>query len=169
VGKDFAEAFVKSQLAAGAKLPEAGTAFVSVRGSDKLALVPVARDLVDLGFRLIATRGTAEVLSAHGIKVSVVNKVAEGRPHIVDMIKNGEVNLVVNTAGDRRSSVADSRSIRTSAVQRRVTYYTTVAGAKAATEGMRHMKALVPYPLQGLHAGLRSRGPIAKWLEKWSH
>jgi carbamoyl-phosphate synthase large subunit len=169
VGKDFAEAFVKSQLAAGTKLPETGTAFVSVRGTDKLALVPVARDLVELGFRLIATRGTAEVLAAHGIAVSVVNKVAEGRPHIVDMIKNGEVSLVVNTAGDRRSSVADSRSIRTSAVQRRVTYYTTVAGARAATEGMRHMKALVPYPLQGLHAGLRSRGPIAKWLEKWSH
>ncbi|HET7766535.1 MAG TPA: carbamoyl-phosphate synthase large subunit [Burkholderiales bacterium] len=169
VGKTFGEAFVKSQQAASAKLPDAGTAFISVRDGDKLTIVPVARNLVELGFRLIATRGTANVLSAHGITVNIVNKVAEGRPHIVDMIKNGEVNLVVNTAGDRRSSVSDSRSIRTSAVQRRVTYYTTVAGATAATEGMRHMKALVPYPLQGLHAGLRSRGPIAKWLEKWSH
>jgi carbamoyl-phosphate synthase large subunit len=85
------------------------------------------------------------------------------------MIKNGEVSLIVNTVEEKRNAVSDSRSIRTSAVQRRVTYYTTVAGARAACEGMRHMKALVPYPLQGLHAGLGQRGPIAKWLEKWSH
>jgi carbamoyl-phosphate synthase large subunit len=169
VGKTFGEAFVKSQLAASAKLPETGTAFISVRDGDKLPVVPVARDLVELGFRLIATRGTAGVLAAHGIAVNVVNKVAEGRPHIVDMIKNGEVSLIVNTVEEKRNAVSDSRSIRTSAVQRRVTYYTTVAGARAACEGMRHMKALVPYPLQGLHAGLRQRGPIAKWLEKWSH
>jgi carbamoyl-phosphate synthase large subunit len=169
VGKTFGEAFVKSQLAASAKLPETGTAFISVRDGDKLAIVPVARELVDLGFQLIATRGTASVLAAHGIAVTVVNKVAEGRPHIVDMIKNSEVSLIVNTVEETRNAVSDSRSIRTSAVQRRVTYYTTVAGARAACEGMRHMKALVPYPLQGLHAGLRSRGPIAKWLEKWSH
>src|SRR5712671_6315978 len=169
VGKSFGEAFVKSQLAAGAKLPETGAAFISVRDGDKLAVVQVARELLKLGFRLIATRGTAGVLAAHGIAVTVVNKVVEGRPHIVDMIKNGEVSLVVNTVEEKRSAVSDSRSIRTSAVQRRVTYYTTVAGARAACEGMRHMKSLVPYPLQELHAGLRSRGPIAKWLEKWSH
>jgi len=169
VGKSFGEAFVKSQLAASAKLPEAGTAFISVRDGDKLAVVQVARELVKLGFTLIATRGTGGVLAAHGIAVTVVNKVAEGRPHIVDMIKNGEVSLVVNTVEDRRSAVSDSRSVRTSAVQRRVTYYTTVAGARAACEGMRHMKSLVPYSLQELHASLRSRGPIAKWLEKWSH
>ncbi len=169
VGATFGEAFVKSQLAAGAKLPKAGTAFISVRDSDKLAVVEVARELGTLGFRLLATRGTAEVLAAHGIAVTVVNKVAEGRPHIVDMIKNDEVNLVVNTVEEKRSAVSDSRSIRTSAVQGRVTYYTTVAGARAACEGMRHTKSLVPYPLQKLHAGLRSRGPIANWLEKWSH
>ena len=169
VGRTFGEAFVKSQQAAGAKLPETGTAFISVRDGDKLAVVPVARDLIELGFRLIATRGTAAVLAAHGLAVVVVNKVAEGRPHIVDMIKNGEVSLVVNTVEEKRTAVSDSRSIRTSTVQRRVTYYTTVAGARAACEGMRHMKNLIPYPLQGLHAGLRSRGPIAKWLEKWSH
>jgi carbamoyl-phosphate synthase large subunit len=169
VGRTFGEAFVKSQQAAGAKLPETGTAFISVRDSDKLAVVPVARDLIELGFKLIATRGTAAVLAAHGLAVTVVNKVQEGRPHIVDMIKNGEVSLVVNTVEEKRSAVSDSRSIRTSTVQRRVTYYTTVAGARAACEGMRHMKKLIPYPLQGLHAGLRSRGPIAKWLEKWSH
>ncbi len=169
VGKSFGEAFVKSQLAASAKLPEIGTAFISVRDGDKLAVVQVARELLKLGFRLLATRGTAGVLAAHGIAVSVVNKVVEGRPHIVDMIKNGEVSLVVNTVEEKRSAISDSRSIRTSAVQRRVTYYTTVAGARAACEGMRHMKSLVPYPLQELHAGLRPRGPIAKWLEKWSH
>jgi carbamoyl-phosphate synthase large subunit len=169
VGKSFGEAFVKSQLAAGAKLPETGTAFISVRDGDKLAVVQVARELIKLGFRLIATRGTGAVLASHGIALTAVNKVAEGRPHIVDMIKNGEVSLVVNTVEEKRSAVSDSRSIRTSAVQRRVTYYTTVAGARAACEGMRHTRSLVPYSLQELHSGLRSRGPIAKWLEKWSH
>jgi len=161
VGRNFGEAFVKSQLAAGARLPETGTAFISVRDGDKLAVVPVARDLVELGFRLIATRGTAAVLTAHGIAVVAVNKVAEGRPHIVDMIKNGEVNLVVNTVEEKRSAVSDSRSIRTSAVQRRVTYYTTVAGARAACEGMRQSGSLVPYPLQELHAGLHALEPVA--------
>jgi carbamoyl-phosphate synthase large subunit len=169
VGKSFGEAFVKSQLAASAKLPETGTAFISVRDGDKLAVVQVARELLKLGFPLLATRGTAGVLAANGIAVTIVNKVVEGRPHIVDMIKNGEVSLVVNTVEEKRSAISDSRSIRTSAVQRRVTYYTTVAGARAACEGMRHMKSLVPYSLQELHSSLRSRGPIAKWLEKWSH
>src|SRR2546427_733867 len=99
VGKSFGEAFVKSQLAAGAKLPETGTAFISVRDGDKLAVVQVACELLALGFRLLATRGTAAVLAAHGIAVTVVNKVVEGRPHIVDMIKNGEGSLVVKTVG----------------------------------------------------------------------
>jgi carbamoyl-phosphate synthase large subunit len=169
VGKTFGEAFVKSQLAAGARLPKTGIAFISVRDSDKLAVVQVARDLLGLGFGLIATRGTASVLSAHGIAVTVVNKVAEGRPHIVDMIKNGEVSLVVNTVEEKRSAVSDSRSIRTSAVQQRVTYYTTVAGARAACEGMRQAGSLVPYSLQELHLGLGSPLPIAKRPEKWSH
>jgi carbamoyl-phosphate synthase large subunit len=154
VGRSFGEAFVKSQLGAGVRLPDAGTAFISVRNSDKLAAVDVARDLVKLGFRLLATRGTGEVLGAHGIPVTVVNKVAEGRPHIVDMIKNGEVNLIINTVEEKRSAISDSRSIRTSAVQQRITYYTTIAGARAACEGMRHMNALVPYGLQALHAAL---------------
>jgi carbamoyl-phosphate synthase large subunit len=117
----------------------------------------VAGDLVKLGFRLLATRGTGEVLGAHDIPVTVVNKVAEGRPHIVDMIKNGDVNLIINTVEEKRSAISDSRSIRTSAVQQRITYYTTIAGARAACEGMRHMKALVPYGLQALHAGLNAR------------
>jgi carbamoyl-phosphate synthase large subunit len=156
VGASFGEAFVKSQLGASARLPEAGTAFISVRDSDKPAAVEVAKDLVKLGFGLLATRGTAGVLASHGVAVAVVNKVAEGRPHIVDMIKNGEISLIVNTVEERRSAISDSRSIRTSAVQQRVTYYTTVAGARAACEGMRHMKqSLAPHSLQELHATLR--------------
>jgi carbamoyl-phosphate synthase large subunit len=155
VGRSFGEAFVKSQLAASVRLPDAGTAFISVRNSDKLAAVEVARELADLGFRVLATRGTAAVLSEHGISVTIVNKVVEGRPHIVDMIKNGEVSLIVNTVEEKRSAISDSRSIRTSAVQQRVTYYTTIAGARAACEGMRHMSALKPYGLQALHASLR--------------
>ena len=154
VGESFGEAFVKSQLAAGTRLPDAGTAFISVRDSDKVTAVDVARDLVKLGFSLVATRGTAAVLASHGIAVTAVNKVVEGRPHIVDMIKNGQVSLIVNTVEERRNAISDSRSIRTSAVQQRVTYYTTLAGARAACEGMRQMKALVPYSLQRLHAGL---------------
>jgi carbamoyl-phosphate synthase large subunit len=155
VGDTFGEAFVKSQLAAGVKLPDGGRAFISVRDGDKLAAVNVARDLVELGFTLLATRGTARVLKSHGVPVTEVNKVAEGRPHIVDMIKNGEVSFIVNTVEETRTAVTDSRSIRTTALARRVTYYTTVAGAKAACAGMKHLAKLEPYRLQELHARLR--------------
>jgi carbamoyl-phosphate synthase large subunit len=108
-----------------------------------------------LGFSLIATRGTGGVLKSHGIAVTDVNKVAEGRPHIVDMIKNGEVSFIVNTVESTRTAVSDSRSIRITALARRVTYYTTVAGAKAACAGMKHVARLEPYRLQDLHARLR--------------
>jgi carbamoyl-phosphate synthase large subunit len=155
VGETFAEAFVKSQLAAGVRLPKTGRAFISVRDGDKLGAVEVARDLADLGFSLLATRGTAAVLGSHGIAVAPVNKVAEGRPHIVDMIKNGEVAFIVNTVEATRTATSDSRSIRTTALSRRVTYYTTVAGAKAACAGMKHLASLEPYRLQDLHAKLR--------------
>ncbi|MDF3009738.1 MAG: carbamoyl-phosphate synthase large subunit, partial [Burkholderiales bacterium] len=155
VGATFGEAFVKSQLAAGMRLPTGGRAFISVRDGDKLAAVQVARDLVDLGFTLLATRGTAGVLKSHGIAVAQVNKVAEGRPHIVDMIKNGEVSFIVNTAEATRTASSDSRSIRTTALAGRVTYYTTIAGAKAACAGMKHLAQLEPYRLQDLHAKLR--------------
>ena len=154
VGYTFGEAFVKSQLAAGIRLPEAGRAFISVRDSDKLAAVEVARALVEQGFSLLATRGTAAVLVAHGMSVTLVNKVAEGRPHIVDMIKNGDIALIVNTVEERRNAVSDSRSIRVSALAQRVAYYTTIAGARAACAGIRQMGALQPYDLQGLHASL---------------
>ena len=154
IGYSFGEAFVKSQLGAGVKLPQGGRAFISVRDSDKLAAVEVARELAELGFTLLATRGTAAVLDAHGIAVTQVNKVAEGRPHIVDMMKNAEVSLIVNTVEDKRNAVSDSRAIRTNALAQRITYYTTIAGARAACAAIRHLQGLVPYDLQRLHATL---------------
>jgi carbamoyl-phosphate synthase large subunit len=156
VGETFGEAFVKSQIAAGVKLPKGGRAFISVRDGDKVAAVHIARDLVELGFTLVATRGTAGVLKSHGIAVTPVNKVAEGRPHIVDMIKNGDISFIVNTVEATRTAVTDSRAIRITALARRVTYYTTVAGAKAACAGMKHLEALEPYRLQDLHAKLEA-------------
>ncbi|MGQ0511415.1 MAG: carbamoyl-phosphate synthase large subunit [Betaproteobacteria bacterium] len=160
VGETFGEAFVKSQLAAGIRLPAGGRAFVSIRDSDKLAAVQVARDLVALGFELVATRGTAAVFKSHGIALTEVNRASEGRPHIVDMIKNGEIALIVNTEEATRAALADSRSIRTTALAKRVTYYTTVAGARAAVAGMKHLARLEPYRLQDLHARLpRGRAP----------
>ena len=159
VGETFGEAFVKSQLAAGVKLPEGGRAFVSVRDADKLAAVQVARDLVALGFALVATRGTAAVFRSHGIPLTEVNRVSEGRPHIVDMIKNGDISFVVNTEEWTRTAQSDSRSIRTTALARRVTYFTTVAGAKAACAGMKYLAHLEPYRLQDLHQRLRQATP----------
>jgi carbamoyl-phosphate synthase large subunit len=165
IGDTFGEAFVKSQLAAGVKLPKSGRAFISVRDGDKRAAVDVARDLAGLGFTILATRGTAAVLEQHGVAVTPVNKVAEGRPHIVDMIKNGEVSFIANTVEDTRTAISDSRAIRVTALAKRVTYYTTIAGAKAACAGMRHMTQLEPYRLQDLHAKLgistSSRGVIS--------
>jgi len=154
IGYSFGEAFVKSQLGAGVKLPQGGHAFISVRDSDKLAAVEVARELAELGFTLLATRGTAAVLTAHGVSVMGVNKVAEGRPHIVDMMKNAEVSLIVNTVEGKRNAVTDSRAIRTNALAQRITYYTTMAGARAACAALRHLQDLVPYDLQRLHATL---------------
>jgi carbamoyl-phosphate synthase large subunit len=155
VADTFAEAFVKSQLAAGVRLPSGGKVFISVRNSDKPKVVEIARTLAALGCTLLATRGTAAALAEAGLQVAAVNKVAEGRPHVVDMIKNGEIALIINTVEDRRSAIQDSYSIRRSALQARVTYYTTVAGARAACTGMQHMRELTPYSLQDLHARLR--------------
>jgi carbamoyl-phosphate synthase large subunit len=154
VGESFGEAFVKSQLAAGVRLPKDGRAFISVRDGDKAAATAVARDLVELGFTVLATRGTATALATAGVAATPVNKVAEGRPHIVDMIKNGEVSFIVNTVEDTRTAISDSRAIRVTALAQRVTYYTTIAGAKAACAGMKHMTQLEPYRLQDLHAKL---------------
>ncbi len=154
VGYTFGEAFVKSQLAAGVKLPSSGTAFISVKNADKPGMVAISRSLHELGFKLMATKGTAAAIAAQGIPVQPVNKVQEGRPHVVDALKNGEVSLVINTVEEKRGAIADSRSIRTTALAQRVTYYTTLAGARAAVEGMRHLKALDVYSLQQLHESL---------------
>jgi len=154
VGTTFAEAFVKSQLAAGVKLPASGKVFISVRNSDKPKVLEIARTLAKLGFTLLATRGTATALAEAGLQVAPINKVAEGRPHVVDMIKNGEIVMIVNTVEDRRSAIQDSYSIRRSALQGRVTYFTTIAGARAACTGMQHMQELSVYSVQDLHARL---------------
>ncbi|WP_338849140.1 carbamoyl-phosphate synthase large subunit [Massilia sp. W12] len=154
VGKTFGEAFVKSQLGAGVRLPQAGTVFLSVKAGDKPRIVQIARDLQSLGFALVATKGTAAVIDAAGVPVRAVNKVLEGRPHIVDMLKNNEIALVINTVEEKRSAILDSRTIRTSALQGRVPTYTTIWGAEAAVEGMRQLQSLQVYHLQGLHKSL---------------
>ncbi|MCL4471884.1 MAG: carbamoyl-phosphate synthase large subunit [Gammaproteobacteria bacterium] len=154
VGMTFAEAFVKSQLATGAKLPAGGRAFISVRGGDKEKVQDIARNLAALGFALVATRGTAAALSEAGLAVTAINKVHEGRPHIVDMIKNGEISLIVNTVEDKRG-VHDSYTMRNAALQNKITYYTTLAGARAACAGIQHMKELQVYDLQSLHTRLQ--------------
>ncbi len=157
VGNSFGEAFVKAQLAASVRLPESGTAFISVKNQDKPRAVEVARGLHALGFKIVATRGTAAEIEAAGIPVQSVNKVTEGRPHVVDMLKNGEISLVINTVEERRNAIADSRTIRTQSLAARVTFFTTIAGARAAVEGMHYLRqglGLQVYPLQELHASL---------------
>jgi carbamoyl-phosphate synthase large subunit len=157
VGVTFGEAFVKSQMAASVNLPTSGTVFLSVKNQDKPKAVEVARGLHSLGFKIVATRGTAAAIKDAGIPVAVVNKVAEGRPHIVDMLKNGEVSLVINTVEERRNAITDSRAIRTQALAARVTYYTTIAGAWAAVEGMQYLRegnGIKVYALQDLHRSL---------------
>ncbi|MCG8993056.1 carbamoyl-phosphate synthase large subunit [Laribacter hongkongensis] len=154
VGRNFAEAFVKAQLGAGDRLPQGGKVFISVRDADKSGIVDVARELQRAGFGLCATRGTAKVLSEAGVGVQIVNKVTEHRPNIVDMIKNGEIAMVINTVAEKRQSITDSQSIRSSALQNRVPQYTTLAGARAVAHGIATTEALGVYPLQGLHAEL---------------
>ncbi|AVR88800.1 carbamoyl-phosphate synthase large subunit [Thauera aromatica] len=155
VGRSFAEAFVKSQIGAGVRLPTSGAVFISVKQSDKPVAVEVAKELHDLGFALVATRGTASAIEAAGIPVTVVNKVNEGRPHVVDMIKNEEIALVINTVEEKRQAVTDSRSIRTSALAAKLSVFTTIEGARAACMGMRHLAGSIEvYSVQELHAEL---------------
>ncbi|TMH07427.1 MAG: carbamoyl-phosphate synthase large subunit [Betaproteobacteria bacterium] len=154
VGNSFAEAFLKSQLAAGVRLPKSGNVFVSVKNPDKPRVVEVAAILVGLGFKLVATRGTAVALAAAGLPVTAVNKVAEGRPHIVDMLLNDEIALVINTVEEKRSAIHDSYAIRRAALNDQIPTYTTIAGARAAAIGMQGMRELVPYSTQALHRRL---------------
>jgi carbamoyl-phosphate synthase large subunit len=154
VGETFAEAFVKSQLAAGVKLPQRGNVFISVKDGDKPRAVELARILVDLGFDLVATRGTAAALDAAGVPVKAVNKVHEGRPHILDLMKNDEIALVVNTVQEKRSAIRDSYAIRREALTDQIPTFTTLAGARAAALGLQGMRELVPYAMQPLHERL---------------
>ncbi len=149
-GRTFAEAFAKSQRAAGVTLPTAGKAFISVRDADKEKIVEVAQELVRIGFRIIATQGTARALEAAGVDCERVHKVGEGRPHIVDMIKNGEVRLIVNTT-EGRKAIADSGEIRRAALQYKVTYTTTAAGARAMCQAMACGDDFDVYCLQSMH------------------
>jgi carbamoyl-phosphate synthase large subunit len=131
ISETFAGAFAKATLAANETLPTTGTVFISVRESDKQIVLPMARDFEKLGFKIVATHGTAKTLQANGITCTSINKVREGRPHIIDMIKNGDIQFIVNTTNSK-PSVSDSYAIRRSALVQKITYYTTVAGAQAA-------------------------------------
>ncbi len=150
IGRSFAEAFAKAMLAAGVKIPAPGTAFLSVREADRGAVVGLARDLDARGFNLVATGGTAKVIRAGGVECQHVNKVKEGRPHIVDMIKNDEIVLIVNTT-EGRSAIADSYAIRREALMHAVSYTTTISGGKATCLAMAHREVDEVYCLQSLH------------------
>ncbi|MDH0865925.1 carbamoyl-phosphate synthase large subunit [Mitsuaria sp. GD03876] len=153
-GRTFGEAMLKSQLGAGSRLPRQGNVLITVKNNDKDRAVALARDLAALGFGVVATKGTAAAIEAAGIPVRVVNKVKDGRPHIVDMIKGGDIQLVFTTVDETRAAIADSRHIRQAALANRVTYYTTMAGCEAAVEGMKHKDGLLVQSLQELHAEL---------------
>ncbi len=154
VGASFAEAFVKSQIGTGETLPSKGKVFISVRAADRPQAAELARGFHELGFAVLATRGTGQVILEAGTPVTIVNKVTEGRPNIVDMIKNNEVSLIINVVDDKRA-VKDSYAIRAEALTRRVAYFTTLAGARAACVGMGHSQELQVYPLQALHQNLQ--------------
>jgi len=141
-------------MGAGTRLPRSGKVFLTVKNTDKPRAVKIASDLVAQGFEVFATKGTAAAIAAQGVKVQPVNKVTEGRPHIVDMIKNNEIVLVINTVEERRNAIADSRAIRTSALLARVTTFTTIAGAEAAVEGMKYLDNLDVISVQEMHAML---------------
>jgi len=149
-GRSFGEAYAKAQSASGVVLPTRGVCLISVRERDKPAAVNLARLLIARGFEIVATHGTAQVLEEAGVQCSRANKVREGRPHIVDMIKNDEISLIVNTTEGKRA-IHESNSIRREAVARRVTYYTTLAGAFATCEALDHLQEVEVNRLQDLH------------------
>ena len=154
VGAHFGEAFNKAMLAAGTTIPRSGTAFISVREQDKPKAVELAKLLAVKGFRVVATHGTAALIQASGILCEGVNKVKEGRPHCVDMIKNGEIHFIVNTT-EGKKSIEESRSIRGAAIQQKLCYFTTIAGGLAAAMAMDHLDKEDVNRLQDLHASLR--------------
>ncbi|WP_312328518.1 carbamoyl-phosphate synthase large subunit [Stenotrophomonas sp.] len=155
VGRSFSAAFARAQEAGGIKAPPLGKAFVSVRDPDKKRVLPVAQALLERGYSLVATRGTAAWLQQHGMDCEIVNKVVEGRPHIVDSIKNGEIVYIVNTT-EGRAAINDSFSIRREALQHRVTYSTTIAGAKALVQSLEFRGTGPVWSLQELHKELNA-------------
>jgi carbamoyl-phosphate synthase large subunit len=152
--RSFGEAMLKSQIGAGSRLPRQGNVLITVKNSDKARAIEVAKELHELGFGVVATRGTAAAINEAGVPARVVNKIKDGRPHIVDMVKGGEIQLVFTTVDETRTAIADSRYIRQAALANRITYYTTMAGCEAAVEGMKHRDGLLVQSLQELHAEL---------------
>ncbi len=157
VGKTFSEAYLKAQMGAGERIPKMGKVFISVRDEDKADLETMARNFLEQGYGLCATGGTAERLSELGFYVQKIHKVAEGRPHILDYIKNGEIAVVVNTVSSDAKAIADSHAIRRTAINLRVPLYTTLAGGEAVSEGVKSMFAMDVYSVQELHAHLKSQ------------
>lgn len=157
VGYSFAEAFVKAQLGAGITLPDNGKIFISVKDQDKLKIKEIVVQLDKLGFEIIATGGTAKAISSLGVPVKIINKVNEGRPNIIDMIKNGEISMIINTVEEKRNAISDSKSIRAQSLLSKITCFTTIAGAKAAVDGMNYLRknqGIDVYSLQNLHKSL---------------
>ena len=157
VGRTFGEAFLKSQIAAGAEIPKSGRVFISMRDSDQKPAALLARGFADMGFEIMATRGTAAVFEKSGVQTRVINKVSEGRPHIADMIMNGEIDIIVNTVSDKQS-VEDASDIRRVALRQKVTHYTTLAAARAALEALKEDEesAVSINRLQDLHEEIAS-------------
>ncbi|MDH5217759.1 MAG: carbamoyl-phosphate synthase large subunit, partial [Gammaproteobacteria bacterium] len=153
VGRDFGEAFAKAQLGAGVMLPEKGKVFISVRDADKERAIVIAKELTAIGFKIVATDGTAAALTEHGIENERVNKVSQGRPHSVDLIINNEIQFVINTA-QTKQSIADSQDMRKAALQQKVTYTTTIAGAYATTKALARLEKTSVTSLQELHKEL---------------
>ncbi|MCY7312380.1 MAG: ATP-grasp domain-containing protein, partial [Pseudoxanthomonas sp.] len=155
VGRHFGAAFARAQEAGGIRAPKVGKVFLSVRDPDKSRVLPVARDLIDLGYTLVATRGTCAWLQQNGFDCEFIHKVVEGRPHIVDLIKNGEIVYIVNTT-EGRQAISDSFSIRREALQHRVTYSTTIAGARALVHSLEFRGTGPVWALQELHKELKA-------------
>ncbi|MCW8924209.1 MAG: carbamoyl phosphate synthase large subunit, partial [Gammaproteobacteria bacterium] len=156
VGDTFGMAFAKAQLGAGVNLPTGGNVFISVRDRDRVAAVELGRELVEKGFELVATQGTGRALQEAGIECKLVNKVYEGRPHIVDMIKNEEISLIINTT-EGKKAIADSYTIRASALQAKVSYTTTIAGAQATCRALSYLEQNAVTRLQDMHADILTR------------
>ena len=155
VGRSFGEALFKSQLGADSAIPKSGRVFISVKEEDKPRLPQLAKNFTEAGYQLVATRGTAKVIREAGYRCDVVNKVSEGRPNIVDELKNGTIQLVIAVAAESRSEIADASAIRIASLANHVTFYTAMANALAVIEGIRHMQDTEVYAQQELHKHLQ--------------